>query len=406
MNSSLRIIGLVIARDEWPLLRLSITHALLNHVDHVWVLDHSSGDGTRDGLERLTEIWGERLRVVRLCGTPFWQEASTSLILELIGATRDDWIYVFDADEFAITRSGTSIREILGSVGPDFSSVRYEVDNWISTATFDECDHSQYSQLRLRAIANHFFDLPSDILSDEIQRGTLNFFDVPFPSKVIVRGGGPTWLSAGAHLLKQPVAGEEFRLCPRDFRVAHFPLLSEQRLHKKAAHGELLVKQGFPTWHGWQNQMLFRLSSTGQLSNFWKRHSVGAPEADAYGTTPSIADDSSFVEAIAPTLAFLAGTASDEAEAHHLLGQESGDTLVSASAAIGAIRSVQMVADAIAAEQDRQVANSSLRVDQLERENSVLRQALEESEKRCRAMQSSTSWLLTRPVRAIGQLLK
>lgn len=48
-----RIIGLLKVKNEWPLLAVTLTHALRNHVDAVYVLDHGSTDGTAAGLAAL-----------------------------------------------------------------------------------------------------------------------------------------------------------------------------------------------------------------------------------------------------------------------------------------------------------------------------------------------------------------
>ena len=61
--------GLVMARNEWPLLEVAVTHALVHHVDMVHVLDHASTDGTPAGLARLRREWGDRLEVVDIEGT-------------------------------------------------------------------------------------------------------------------------------------------------------------------------------------------------------------------------------------------------------------------------------------------------------------------------------------------------
>ena len=65
-----RILGVVMARDEWPMVALAITHALSGHVEHVAVLDHASTDASRTGLERLQQefhfyFWKEATHEVR-----------------------------------------------------------------------------------------------------------------------------------------------------------------------------------------------------------------------------------------------------------------------------------------------------------------------------------------------------
>jgi len=108
-----RTVGLVQASNEWPLLALSISHALMYHVDEVYLLNHSSTDGTYEGTKRLQQLWPGRLHVVEYHDNHFWQEACLSALIEVSQRSSPEWIYVFDADEFMIVQRGRSLREIL-----------------------------------------------------------------------------------------------------------------------------------------------------------------------------------------------------------------------------------------------------------------------------------------------------
>ena len=120
-----RIVGYVMARDEWPLLALAITHALMNHVDHVLVLDHDSGEETQAGLERLAGDWPGGVTVVRLEDPDYYQEAATTLMSCVGGFVSYDWVYVFDADEFLLTPPGSGLGDVLAEVPSDVDLVRY-----------------------------------------------------------------------------------------------------------------------------------------------------------------------------------------------------------------------------------------------------------------------------------------
>lgn len=352
MDSLGSIHGVVMARDEWPLLELSITHALLHHVDRIWVLDHASADGTAVGLRRLCEVWGNRITVIRLEAVPYFQEAATSLLLEVVNPGANDWVYVFDADEFAITPSAKSLRDILTDVKPEHGSVRYQIDNWVAPEGFDDTDFGQYEGLQYRALPNLFLDLGSELTSDEIQHGTISFFDVPFPTKVIFRGGTSGWLAAGSHAIKSVLPVHEGVVSRDQFRVAHFPLVSRGRLRLKVRQGRDLIAQGFPRLHGWQSQMLARMDSSGLLDEFWTRNSVG-PEADVDNSRrPVIIRDDAFSRVIAPTLAFLRknGRATE-----WVYPRTDADGTLIVSAALRAIRNLQAAAETLA-EQHRILA--------------------------------------------------
>jgi hypothetical protein len=348
MGKRSSIHGVVMARDEWPLLELSITHALLHNVDRVWVIDHGSVDGTAEGLRRLGMVWGTRLTSIRLDGIPFFQEAITSVLLEVVNPCPEDWVYVFDADEFAITPSAASLRDILTELKPEHECVRYQVDNWVAPELFDDTDFEQYEGLQYRALPNLFLELGSELTSDEIQHGTISFFDVPFPTKVIFRGGMSGWLAAGSHAIKSFLPVHEVSVSPDQFRVAHFPLLSRERLRLKVRQGRDLIAQGFPRVHGWQSQMLARMDSNGRLDDFWIRHSVGpAADVDDSGC-PVIIRDDAFSRAIAPTLALLRENGRATEWVYPPI--DTGGTLI-VSAALRAVRKLQATAETLAEKQ-------------------------------------------------------
>jgi hypothetical protein len=348
MSSLSLIHGVVMARDEWPLLELAITHALLQHVDRVWVLDHASTDGTAAGLRRLCDLWGNRITVVRLETTPYLQEAATSLLLEVVNPGPDDWVYVFDADEFAITPAATSLRDILNRATPEHGVVRYQVDNWVASQGFDDTDFEQYPGLIYRAVPNLFLELGPEVTSDEIQHGTISFFDVPFASKVIVRGGSSGWLAAGSHALKPCSMVREMALSPDQFRVAHFPLLSRKRLALKVRQGRDLIAQGFHRLHGWQSQMLARFDTSGLLDDFWSRHSVGHADDLDHGGSPLVVRDDTFSQAIGPTLALLRR---NQRPAEWVFPRADADTTLLLSAALRAMQKLQALAETLAGQQ-------------------------------------------------------
>lgn len=271
------VVGVVMARDEWPLLGLSIVHHL-SHVDRIVVLDHSSTDGTADGLARLSCSFGERLSVVRVDDVPFVQEDLTNLAVRL-GTGEADWVYVFDGDEFVLPPDGVRLADLLAEAPDDVDAVRYEVANWVSPAGFDEHDLGSYGALVHRSVPSVFARLIPELAADTVERGHLNYFDLPFDSKVIARARRRPWIAAGSHLVHAPSPLDEWDLRDR-LLVGHLPLLTRRRLTRKAEQGEALVAQGFPASHGWQNQMVHRLARSGRLDTFWAAHTVGDPAVD------------------------------------------------------------------------------------------------------------------------------
>ena len=348
-----RILGVVMARDEWPMVALAITHALSGHVEHVAVLDHASTDASRTGLERLQQEWPGRITVFWLDDPGFLQEAATNLIVRLGRAWEYDWVYVFDADEFVLTPAGLALPAVLADVAVDVDVVRYEVHNWVAPTSFDESQLRAYREIRQRAVPNVFVDVPGELLADEIEHGSMNFFDVPFASKVIVRGRATAWIGAGAHGVRLARDVHETVLMPSRLRAGHLPLVSRARLHRKARQGQALIDAGFSPRHGWQSRMFRNLELSGRLDGFWAAHSIAEPLGEVPGATPTTERDDALAEALERSLRGL-----DDA-VHASLPAERTDCdrgHVPLGAAVAAVHVLQVSCDAVAAERHAEMA--------------------------------------------------
>jgi hypothetical protein len=107
----MKIVGIVFAKNEWGLIVVSISHALINHVDEVYVVNHASTDQTFNGLNHLKKLWGERLHIITINNIGFFQEEATNTIIQISKKSNPDWIYVFDADEFLLADESTSLKK-------------------------------------------------------------------------------------------------------------------------------------------------------------------------------------------------------------------------------------------------------------------------------------------------------
>ncbi|MFN9620794.1 MAG: glycosyltransferase family 2 protein [Synechococcaceae cyanobacterium] len=302
-----RIHGLTLIRDEWPLALLAINHALLHHVDQLHCAVQVSDDATLEGVQRLRGFWGERLTVVAIETPAYLQEAIVSTLARQVAATAapHDWLYVFDADEFAVTPAGLGLREQLAALPPEATDLRYRIWNWIAPVDFDDRDLASYGRLRHRALPCVFLDLPPLHLAQEIGRGFVNWFDLPFLNKSLFRidSLAGRWIGPGAHRLKPPASCPQPAtvLSPPHFHAIHLPLLSRRRLGTRLAQARNLQAQGFPFHHGWQSQMLLELDDRQELEAFWRRHSIGALPASAAGA-PHAEESDLFATAVESAL--------------------------------------------------------------------------------------------------------
>lgn len=294
----MKVIGVVQCKNEWGLIAVSVSHALLNHVDAVWVMDDASSDESAAGYGHLKKVWGERLTVLNLDSIGFQQEAITNTLIQLAMLTEQpDWIYPFDADEFLVLDEGRSLRELLAEQSDSVDQVRYGVKNFISPRDFDENSIADYRRQIYRSKANRVASIETK--AREIAAGTAAFFDFGFMSKTVIRARPNIRLDRGSHSSK--VFGrEQVSMTSEMMRAVHLPMLTRERIDRKAKQGRAHVDAGAPGGRGWQNQFIYKQEQQGRLDEFWNRHSI-----DIADVPSTVTETALFTDAIEPTLAFL-----------------------------------------------------------------------------------------------------
>jgi len=273
MNKAPQILGYIMARNEWPLLGAAIIHALSIGVDRVVVLDHASDDSSSSNLKVIQGSFPDRITILRSNSESYFQEATTSVVGELVHANEYDWIYVFDADEFLLVNKEIQLKEVLRDVPAQIDVIRYQNDQWIAPYDLNESDIDSYFSICHRSIPNLFINLPGELIAEEIEGGNINYFDIPFPTKVMVRGHLSHTIAAGTHFSRMTSSNKEMEIDPGVFRLAHLPFRSYRGLERKAEQGKALTESGFPFGHGWQSQLLYKLQRKGILEEFWREHS-------------------------------------------------------------------------------------------------------------------------------------
>jgi hypothetical protein len=277
MEKVTRVLGLVHGRNEWPLLGLSVQHALENHCEVVAVLDHGSTDGTAFGLAKMKDTWRERLVLFRSDDSSFFQEALYELLLDALRPEERDWIFTFDADEFFVTGAG-GLPRLLHDTPLDAEVVLTSVLNYVAPTDFDPANMRDYLRLQHRAvptIACDSNDLGPDAVIDAIIEGRQNYFDHEFQPKVIARYHAGLHLRAGSHRVAS-VSPPAIRIGPERGYRAHLPLLSLGRLELRTYQSKEYDRIGLPVDHGWQSRLIHRAHMKGELEPLWHRHSISA----------------------------------------------------------------------------------------------------------------------------------
>jgi len=140
----MKIHGIVIARNEWPLLGLSISHALFYHVDKVFVVDHASTDDTRNGLAELQKIWPDRIEVFRYENPVFDQETLNNTFLHISNQENPDWNFIFDADEFLVSPTNKNLKDLLSGIGEKWNAIAIQLENYIVPLGFADTKIDDY----------------------------------------------------------------------------------------------------------------------------------------------------------------------------------------------------------------------------------------------------------------------
>lgn len=295
--------GVVVSKNDWGLLAVSINNALLNHVDVVHVLNHGSSDQTAHGLRILKELWRDRLNVYSASpDSSFKQSLLTNMIASFAEKMGADWIYVFDSDEFLLAKPEFSLRNELSRLGKDIVAVRYALSNYISTFDFNKNDLNCYNELIYKSKPGDTYNPRS--ARDMIYGGQRTFFDIPFPQKVIFRAKSNLLVTDGAHRLLYMLRDKLVLNMPT-MDCAHLTLISRDILARKSAQGRQLIERGFPPWHGWQSQLLHQLDLEGRLDWFWGRHSIRKETSDS--SNPEHTIDKRLVESLVTSVDMLQG---------------------------------------------------------------------------------------------------
>lgn len=125
------VAAVMLVRDEADIVGYTLDW-LLTQVDHVYVADNRSVDGT-------SEILADRARSLRVTVTAddevgYWQSDKTTALARQAHADGHRWVVPVDADELWIAPDGRSLRGYLASVGRDVQLIGAHLRNHVPTA--------------------------------------------------------------------------------------------------------------------------------------------------------------------------------------------------------------------------------------------------------------------------------
>jgi hypothetical protein len=419
MKSKDSVIGIIKARNEWPLLGLCIIHALDNHVDDILVIDHASSDETGVGIAELQKKYGSRIQVLHLDKGPLQEQALYLLLSKLIDRDKHDWIYHVDADEFLISSNGEQLGSLLREVPESVDIVRYEVLNFVAPSDFQEDDLDRYQGLTYRSVVERRYPKDVEKTIEDIEALKSTFFALEFPSKVVYRTRSKFWAIAGSHAHIGYDPADEHTFDANEVFVAHLPFLTRDRLLRRAVHGRDLREAGYPKTFGWQSQIVDRMQERNKLEDFWAIHSIIESSNQIRQDLPKVVNDQRlaglFDSSIEIFKDVIEGTKNSElADAKRFLDS------VPLTIAVNSIQALTDFTDALIKERTDQLqtvntqlqtVNTQLQTvnTQLQTEvdkTSSLQKEVDDLSQQIFRIHSSFSWRITTPIRSLHRLIK
>ena len=390
------ILGVLLARNEWPLLGLCITHALTNHVDELLVIDHSSTDETPVALASLKMFWGEKLKVAKLASGTLHLEELNLLTLNIVNRDKYSWSYHVDADEFLFVSGGKSLKSVLSSVPHTYSTVRYSLLNFVAPSDFNRKDLDRYQEIVYRAQIDKFGSQSRKQAIDSMSKFKSTFFDMPFTPKVIYRSDSKFWARAGTHTFVE--SHTDYPLDQDVIFAAHLPFVSFDQLIRRADHGKEVRDAGYAPSFAWQSQMIQSFRESGQLERFWNAHSVNqSPLQDIDTAHPTVVIDerlSKILIAAVKNLKISLAQENSKSEENPYVDIES----VTLSTAMDLVHQMKDYKDLM-------ISRCNLEIRNLKMESARLRKEADAANTRYAKMQLSLSWRITKPARMLIRFL-
>ena len=211
-------------KNEWPMLALSISHALANHCDEVIVIDNGSADYFFEGVRELKKLFPERLYIFEYLGT-YNQAAIVGAGIRIARELGADFVISLDADEFLVIKSMISLKEWMSQkiLSEEHTSIRIGMDNFVVPSKFNEYNLLDYSTINIRVKpTQNQISAPRSELIQKIISGEVGILDNHFWNfKVILKMSDTAFLTAGNHQTTKP--GPIYYASREEIVWAHIP---------------------------------------------------------------------------------------------------------------------------------------------------------------------------------------
>ena len=297
-----KIAAVMAAKNEWPLLAASVSHALLNYADHIYLFDHSSTDNSKAGIAELIKVFPGRISFFESDHHPFDQESVFNILFSRACQDGYDWVHLLDADEFLIIEPGKNLATILDTVDSQWSGLALRVENYIIHSDNELGLIEELEAANFRAHSNTELGEPIETFLESVQQGRRIPQEKLTSSKMLVRTNPNIFVSHGGHQLKygdgidwvqfdSRVAGAD----PLNLFVAHLPYTSMDRL--RIRNTRKFLDSGVDV----RFRIVENLSAESELLNFWRTTRLAPGEEEPALSQGRIFQDETLVYALAKT---------------------------------------------------------------------------------------------------------
>ena len=270
MKPDQKILGYVITRNAWPMVGLAVLNALQKGVSHVIIVDHSSDSQTHRWLRTLQHSRPNEISLHRTNTTRLLQRATYLSVLRRFPTSTFDWVYTFDSDEFIYLDNNLKLTDVLNDVPPNIDAIRYEIVNYVTPFNFDVTNVQDFLRIDQRSVIDPNVVYESEIVKADLVAGAANFFDIPFPPKVITRESVFHNLQTGGH---SAVGAAELNVGTELFAM-HVPFSSKSNLVARATQGGQVSEHRAAAGESWQQRALYEIQQKGDLDGFWLSHTI------------------------------------------------------------------------------------------------------------------------------------
>lgn len=135
----------MIVKDEADVVGFTIEH-LLGQVDHVYVADNLSTDGTWELLHTLP---ADCISISRDEEVGYWQSRKTTDLAMRALEEGHEWVVPCDADEWWVSQDGRTVKQTLEGLSPDVMVVTAPIYHYLPTSD-DGSDGSPFERIGWR----------------------------------------------------------------------------------------------------------------------------------------------------------------------------------------------------------------------------------------------------------------